>query len=85
MSDLIDRQDAIDAFQTVGSAFVYGDDVCKAIVSRLKKLPTAEPIIRCKDCKHYNAGYECLIEGYGIEHDEDWFCADAERRTDDSQ
>ena len=41
--DLIDRQAAIDAFTCDGSFFVYGADVCKAIVSRLKQLPAAEP------------------------------------------
>jgi hypothetical protein len=40
-------------------------------------------VVRCKDCTHYNAGFECLIEGYGIERDKDWYCADAERRTDE--
>ena len=35
-------------------------------------------IVRCRDCKHYNAGFECLAEGYGIERDPDWFCADGE-------
>lgn len=45
----------------------------------------AQPeIIYCKDCKHYNAGFECLIEGYGIERNKDWFCGDAERRTDET-
>ena len=48
------------------------------------ELPSVQPeIIRCKDCKHYNAGFECLIEGYGIEYDEDYFCGSAERRTDE--
>ena len=47
----------------------------------LENLPTAEPeIIRCKDCRYYNAGFECLIEGYGIERNKEWFCADAERK-----
>ncbi len=42
--------------------------------------------VRCKDCKHYNAGFECLIEGYGIERNPNWFCADGERGdTDDEQ
>ena len=40
-------------------------------------------LVRCKDCIHYNAGFECLIEGYGIERDQDWYCAAAERRTDE--
>lgn len=42
-----------------------------------------KPLIRCKDCKYYNAGFECLVEGYGIERDKDWYCADAERRTNE--
>lgn len=48
-----------------------------------KMMYQEEPqIIRCEDCKHYNAGFECLIEGYGIERDKNWYCADAERRTE---
>lgn len=42
-------------------------------------------LIRCKDCKHYNAGFECLIEGYGIERSADWYCGDAERREEGEQ
>lgn len=38
-------------------------------------------VVRCRDCKHYNAGFECLAEGYGIERDPDWFCADGEREV----
>ena len=53
------------------------------VMSCLGRMPSAEPVIRCKDCKHYNAEYECLIEGYGIERDKDWFCGDAERKEDE--
>lgn len=42
VKDLISRQDAIDAFVTEGSIFVYGRDVCMAIVSRLMQVPSAE-------------------------------------------
>jgi hypothetical protein len=53
MKDTIYRQDAIDTFLTIGSYFVYGEDVCKAVASRLKELPSAESeIIRCKYCIH---------------------------------
>lgn len=53
--------------------------------NKYKNYPSAQPeIIHCKDCKHYNAGFECLIEGYGIERDANWFCGDAERRTDET-
>ena len=40
----------------------------------------AVEVVRCKDCIHYNAGFECLAEGYGIEREPNWFCADGERR-----
>ena len=60
------------------------EDWIEQIVDRLRHDPDAEwaEIIRCKDCKHYNAGFECLIEGYGIERGADWYCADAERREE---
>ena len=67
-------------------------------VTIIKRTPTVEPnmaqvlayecgkdsvsVVRCKDCKHYNAGFECLIEGYGIDRPKDWFCADGERKED---
>lgn len=51
----------------------------------LSEMPAAdvEEVVRCKDCKHYNAGFECLIEGYGIERDKEWYCGYAKRRTDE--
>lgn len=39
------------------------------------------PLIRCRECEHYNAGFECLIEGYGIERPADYFCADGKRKN----
>jgi len=39
-------------------------------------------VTRCKDCKRYNNGFECLKEGYGIEYPPDYYCADGKRRTD---
>ena len=53
-------------------------------------LPPAEPqIIRCKDCKNWdttwtndfspNYHYCLMVDG---SRKEDWFCADAERRTE---
>lgn len=54
----------------------------------LKKLPSAaQPeIIRCKDCKHHDpedrkcdCGHDILWQ---LPRQDDWYCADAERRTD---
>ena len=49
-----------------------------AASAKIADLPSID-LVRCKDCKHYNAGFECLAEGYGIERDPDWYCADGER------
>lgn len=121
MSDLIDRQAAIDAICGLTCGPRYGCELCIE-VKRLINLPSAQPeimyypqvdgvtasiiaqpeIIRCKDCKH-----RILNENYGKKgrymrlkamcdldtgdpfqlgrsaEDDDWYCADAERRTDE--
>lgn len=59
---------------------------------RIEKLPSAQPeIIRCKDCNNWdttwqndwakNYHYCPVIDGV---RNGDWYCADAERRTDGS-
>ena len=92
--DLIERQAAIDAMCSVcghecdKSKFVYNAPQDEQVIMcpehyTLSTLPSVQPeTIRCKDCKHYNAGFECLVEGYGIETEPDHFCGYAERRTD---
>ena len=94
MSDLISRQAAIDALTALEepaptarhlSAIYDCEDAIKA-------LPSAQPeIIRCKDCKYRYIdevhGPSCELDtgdpyATGRNADEDnWFCADAERRT----
>lgn len=63
-----------------GIALIY----TQAAINELKRAPTvdATEVIRCKYCKHYNAGLECLKDGYGIEYPQDYFCGSAERRQD---
>ena len=80
MDDLISRKAAIAELDHAAWGKEYDKALAKAMLESLP--PTRSEIIRCKDCKHYNAGYECLIEGYGIERNKNWYCADAERRTD---
>lgn len=52
-----------------------------AASAKIADLPSID-LVRCKECLHYNAGFECLVEGYGIERDHDWYCADGERREE---
>ena len=78
MSDLIDRQAAIDAV----NEYLRISEVSKTVQNMtsiqaiLKWLPSAEPeIIRCKDCRH-NGSFDtdCPIDWKGKE-----YCSFAER------
>ena len=52
MSDLIDRQAAIEAAKDWYDSFIAGS--LNGLLKRIEALPSAQPeIIRCKDCKHY--------------------------------
>ncbi len=90
MNDLLSKQDEIDAMTSEIWHFpneCYRNfnayEFAKALAELgLRSVPFAEPIIRCKDCVHYNAGFECLIEGYGIETNPEHFCGYAERRVE---
>lgn len=42
--DMIYRQDAVNEFKTAGSVFVYGESTCRAIISRLKTVPSVKEI-----------------------------------------
>lgn len=90
MSDLISRQDAI----RIASGCCHPANIAE----ELAKLPSAQPeIIRCKDCIHRpfdsedTQGFEfpdekcpCQCEDfwYSWRPNDEWFCANAERRTD---
>lgn len=98
MDDLISRQEAIEALErekTYCTAFREGYTQTNVFekynaglsdgIKALKNLPSAQPeIIRCKECKHWldiddgRQKHRMCADIYG-----DWFCADAERRTDE--
>lgn len=95
MSDLINRQDAIDALigldisDGVGISCI-ASGVQYSAIRAIEDLPSAEPeIVRCKDCKFYNPMNRetktgicnlTMHQNFG----DNWFCAGAERRTNDS-
>lgn len=87
--DTISRQAVIDALErqkdktAKGEIGSFYNTIIQHDIDVIVELPSAQPeIVRCKDCAHYNTGFECLIEGYGIEREKDWFCGSAERRTE---
>ena len=98
MSDLIDRQAAIDALDRMRREYMSkGRDVlivweCEDV---LLQLPSAQPeIIRCKDCKYAQLTYDgdckfCLKVTdeddipMTVYYDGDHYCGFAERREDE--
>lgn len=96
-TDLIDRQAAIDKFEPwlkVEGCSEGELNMLKAVLYELRFMPSAhQEIIRCKDCKDYQEGFDIdekpfsrcngSIRTYG-QTSPNWYCADAERRTDGS-
>ena len=81
MSDLIDRQAAIDAIERNAYRHTYIDQ----IVDIIKGLPSAQPeIIRCKDCKYNATSKKCLNpNSFFLVPADDDFCSYAERKEDE--
>ena len=85
MSDYIKREDAMAEFVTNGSVTVYGIDTCKAIISRLQLVPSADvvEVVRCKDCEH-GQSYNMFGSRYCLKHNDvavrdNDFCSQGER------
>lgn len=55
------------------------DTVCSKLYCDMGLMPTID-IVHCKDCKHYNYG-DCVSMKFRA-REEDWFCADGERKTE---
>lgn len=95
--DLVYRKEAIYAVMvgslsaaTVFGRTEHGMTALKETIRAIKELPSAQPeIIRCKDCKNWdttwandfapNYHYCPMVDGT---RKSDFYCADAERRTD---
>lgn len=77
---LIDVNAAISAFADMGQDIDTHD-----VIDLLKEQPTVDavPVVRCKDCQWFDANddyYDSYCDKNGISVEEDFFCADGERR-----
>ena len=91
--DTINRQAAIEElYKMLHDCFWADDEELDAVITTLNELPPAQSeIIQCKDCKNWDITWEndwaknyhyCpLIDRIRCG---DWFCADAERRTNET-
>lgn len=80
MSDLIDRQTAIEALNLIGSLDTEADR--EYAVEVFEMLPSAQPdIVRCKECKNSRGKIanrtKCGLHNWWVGFD--YFCADGER------
>ena len=82
MSDLIDRQAAIDAL--LGITAMRNTIPLDSAIFNIKKVPSAQPeIVRCKGCKWFgNIGCAIEVVDDSDRPTENDFCSFAERRTD---
>lgn len=85
MRDLIDRQVAINV---VGD-WIYNPEDLRYHKDVINSIPAVQPeIVRCKDCKHWDAEWSVSESGAHYcpmvdgNRNSDFYCADAERRTD---
>lgn len=98
MSDLIDRQAAIDAVKQPHGG-CYTEAAKGWAVYQILSVPSADAVevVRCKDCIHRPTGTganhdlefpdskcpcQCEDYWYSWMPNDDWFCANGERRTD---
>lgn len=97
MDDLISRREAIDALRECQTYLFNEQDPDKKISLKsaeyaIEDLPSAQPeIIRCKDCMYWDKSwandwgkdYHYCIMVDSVRKG-DFYCADAERRTDET-
>lgn len=92
MDDMISKQAAIDAIRKHELVDLnenrrwYNHGLLDAKVAVLA-LPSAQPIVRCKDCKYYTPIkrtdiWRCRCDEGLWQSSDDDFCSKAERRTD---
>lgn len=90
MSDLIDRQAAIDALNKMKIYRPLDSDryVISDCLNKIVNLPSAQPeIIRCRECKHNpkDTWFECPMSHLSEkQRPETAWCWKGERRTDEN-
>ena len=64
--------------------YFVGPDEHYCSIAKPKKVETIseQPLIRCKDCKHYNERWKVCEEFYYQQFPEDFYCGNAERRDE---
>ena len=91
MDDLISRAAAIEAALNGADDWDggYNPERERCIREHMAKVPAVDavPVVRCKGCKHRNPEDKWCdcggMEGLILPRQDNWFCADGERRESD--
>ena len=60
----------------------HGCSECNVLASDALALLQSQPqIVRCNDCRFYLGNGYCNRSGIHLEVNDDWYCADGEKRT----
>jgi len=59
--------------------FCYNDQLIEDFETLMKE---QEPVVRCRDCKHWTVGDFGPFCPYHYDARPDWFCADGERKEE---
>ena len=64
--------------------YIIGLSDDEKALSLLVKAYNLHEMVRCKDCKHFEPDgiYTMCYRHNGLSQNEDWFCADGERRSE---
>ena len=83
---IISSNKALESIEALPSAQPERCEDCENFSKTRLLIPQPE-IIRCKDCEHRDPEDKKCDSGHSIQwqlpRSDDWFCADAERRTDE--
>ena len=85
MAEYIDREACLSILRAKANMAVLMDAApyFEKAAQMLEKLPAADvaPVVRCKDCKHYDIGGSCIICGFQSRRPDD-FCSYGERKDE---
>lgn len=97
MADFIDREVITEYLMGRIKDYLEMDDRLATIplkfaMAYIQHLPSAAdvaPVVRCRDCRYYDpedwGGITCKADGGMTDPDEDSFCSQGERRTDNGK
>lgn len=91
MDDYISRQVALNLLTKWADGYNYIEVETQSAINEFEQLPSVDAVevVRCKDCKHRyidgeNVRYNVCDLNHNKVQGDDWYCADGERKPDET-